>query len=127
MDGEVLKIDEANFIVHGDSLAVTNDLHFSENEKSFQYQLMVPGFKRKQLQLVLLGNMLLIEGNKKEKKNNTRVSSDECNEFCFKTILDLPSEIEPKRIKAFFKRHQLTLKVPKLRHSRVKPVRITIQ
>jgi HSP20 family protein len=128
MDGQIMNIESGQFIVHGDSLDIKNQLHFSENEKSFQYELEVPGFKKKQLQLVLLGNMLLIEGNKKEKKANSNANMNgECNEYCFKTILDLPSEIEPSRIKAFFKKHLLTLEVPKLRHSKVKPLRIAIQ
>lgn len=126
MDGQVLNIKSGQFIVHGDSLDVSNQLHFSENEKSFYYELEVPGFKKKQLQLVLLGNMLLIEGNKKEKKISAG-SNNDCNEYCFKTILDLPNEIEPKRIKAFFKKQMLTLEVPKLRHSKVRPLRIIIQ
>ncbi|MBI3719278.1 MAG: Hsp20/alpha crystallin family protein [Sphingobacteriales bacterium] len=128
MDGQLLNIESGQFIVHGDSLDVSNQLHFSENEKSFHYELEVPGFKKKQLQLVLIGNMLLIEGNKKEKKNNATVHANgDCNEYCFKTILDLPTEIEPKRIKAFFKKHLLMLEVPKLRHSKVRPLRIAIQ
>ena len=126
MEGEVLSIQSAQFLVHGDSLDITNQLRFSENERSFHYELEVPGFKRKKLQLVLLGNMLLIEGNKKEKKNGVNANGER-NEFCFKTIVDLPAEIEPKRIKAVYKKHLLTLEVPKLRHSRVKPLRIAIQ
>lgn len=125
MDGKIMNIESGQFIVHGDSLDVKNQLQFSEDEKSFHYEIEVPGFKKKQLQLVLLGNMLLIEGNKKEKKNNPR-NNGESNEFCFKTILDLPAEIEPKRIKAFYKKHLLTLDIPKLRHSKVKPLRIAI-
>ncbi|MBI2730321.1 MAG: Hsp20/alpha crystallin family protein [Sphingobacteriales bacterium] len=127
MDGQVLNIESGQFIVHGDSLDVSNHLHFSENEKAFHYELEVPGFKRKQLQLVLLGNTLLIEGNKKEKKQAAESNGKECNEFCFKTILDLPPEIETKHIKAFYKKHLLKLEVPKLRHSMVKPLRIAIK
>jgi HSP20 family protein len=127
MEGEIVNIETGKFVVPGDSLDTASHLQFSENEKAFHYELEVPGFKKKQLQLVLLGNTLLIEGNKKEKKRAPDANGKECNEFCFKTILDLPPEIEAKHIKAFYKKHLLTLEVPKLRHSKVKPLRIAIQ
>lgn len=126
MNKEVLNIKSDQRVITGDLLDASSYFFSSENDKSFHYELKVPGFKRNQLQLVLLGNALLIEGNKRE-KNTDSLNGKKKNEFCFKTILDLPNEIEPKRIKAFYKDHLLTLEVPKLRHSKVKPLRIVIQ
>ncbi|MGE5106414.1 MAG: Hsp20/alpha crystallin family protein [Sphingobacteriales bacterium] len=130
MEAGIIKIDSdlnKTLQVNGDELDVNNQLKFTEKDKAFHYELEVPGFKRKQIQLVLFGNMLLVEAYKKEKKSTNKQNGEERNEFCFKTILDLPGEIEPGKIKAFYKKHMLLLEVPKLRHSKLKPLRIAIQ
>lgn len=130
METDTIKIEtntSNRLKVNGDELDVNNQLKFTEKEKAFHYELEVPGFKRKQIQLVLFGNMLLVEAYKKEKKSENKVNGKERNEFCFKTILDLPGEIEAKKIKAFYKKHMLVLEVPKLRHSKLKPLRIAIK
>ena len=130
MEAGVLKIGtnlNNELHVNGDNLDMVNQLKFTEKDKAFHYELEVPGFKRKQIQLVLFGNMLLVEAYKKEKKSANGQNGEEPNEFCFKTILDLPGEIEPGKIKAFYKKHMLMLEVPKLRHSKLKPLRIAIK
>lgn len=130
MEGEMVAIESIGsqtLQVKGDMLDVNNQLKFTEKDKAFHYELEVPGFKRKQIQLVLFGNMLLVEAYKKEKKSTKRQNGEERNEFCFKTILDLPGEIETKKIKAFYKKHMLMLEVPKLMHSKLKPLRIAIK
>lgn len=130
MEAGIIKIDSdlnKTLQVNGDELDVNNQLKFTEKDKAFHYELEVPGFKRKQIQLVLFGNMLLVEAYKKEKKSTNKQNGEERNEFCFKTILDLPGEIEPGKIKAFYKKHMLLLEVPKLRHSKLKPLRIAIK
>lgn len=130
MEADVIKI-ESNLTdelqVNGDALDINSQLKFTEKEKAFHYELEVPGFKRKQIQLVLFGNLLLVEAYKKEKKSASKQNGEERNEFCFKTILDLPGEIEPTKIKAFYKKHMLMLEVPKLRHSKLKPLHIAIK
>lgn len=120
-------IGHSSLYINDDAPDTAGHFRFIEKDAVFQIEMKVPGFKRKQLQLVLIGNTLLVEGNKKEKKSQQDNGHKERNEFCFKTIIDLPKEIESKRIKAFFKKHMLKLEMPKLRHSKVKPLRIAIQ
>jgi HSP20 family protein len=129
MEGQVnsIQANPLDTLLSGDTLDVNNQLKFEEKEKSFHYEMTVPGFKKKQIQLVVLGNTLLVEAYKRERTVSQNGNGKEQNEFCFKTILDLPAEIESKKIKAFYKKNLLLLEVPKLKHSKLKPLRIAIQ
>jgi HSP20 family protein len=98
-----------------------------EKKRHYIVEMEVPGFKKKQLQLILLGNLLVVEGYKKDKRVKKKGVEMHGYEYAFKQAITLPDDIMGCDMKATFSNGLLRLRIPKLRPEHIKTIVIKVQ
>jgi HSP20 family protein len=91
-------------------------LNVSETEKAFLVSLEVPGMDEKDINVQLMGNQLVISGEKKlelEKKDKDW-RTIECQYGSFQRTVTLPSNVRGDQVDAVYKKGVLTLTIPKI-------------
>jgi HSP20 family protein len=91
-------------------------VNISENEKAFSVALEIPGMDEKDIQVQVMGNQLVVSGDKKwssEKKEKDwhRV---ECQYGSFQRSITLPPNLRADNVEAVYKKGVLTLTIPKV-------------
>lgn len=91
-------------------------LNVSENEKAFTVALEVPGMDEKDIQVQVMGNQLVISGEKKfeQEKKEKDWHRVECQYGSFQRSITLPQNLKTESIEAVYKKGVLTLTIPKV-------------
>lgn len=91
-------------------------LNISENEKAFSVALEVPGMDEKEINVQVMGNQLVISGEKKfeEEKKEKDWHRVERQYGSFQRSIALPTGLRTDSIEAVYKKGVLTLTIPKV-------------
>lgn len=87
----------------------------TEKDKSFEITVELPGMEEKDIQLRLANGNLVISGEKKDEKEESRKDYylSERHYGSFERIFSLPKGIDADRIEASFSKGVLTISLPK--------------
>ena len=90
-------------------------LDFVENEKEFLVTAELPGVDQKNVDVTLVGDLLVIKGDKKAEifEKGRTFHRSERTWGCFQRTVQLPCELDRKNIKAAFKQGVLEVTLPK--------------
>jgi HSP20 family protein len=110
---EALPVDVA---VGGSQKTPWLPLNISENEKAFVIALEAPGMDEKDINVQLMGNQLLISGEKKieQEKKDKDWRTVECQYGAFQRSITLPLNVRGDQIEAVYRKGVLTLTIPKV-------------
>lgn len=91
-------------------------VNISENEKAFTVALEVPGMDEKDISVQVMGNQLVISGEKKfeQEKKEKDWHRVEFQYGSFQRSINLPSNLRTESIEAVYKKGVLTLTIPKV-------------
>jgi len=98
----------------------------SETSKDVIIKAEVPGMEPKDIQVSISGNVLTIQGEKKDEKEEKaeNVHRVERTYGSFYRSIQLPAEVEPDKADAKYKNGILKLKLPKTKEESVKKIEI---
>lgn len=101
-------------------------LNISENEKAFTVALEIPGMEEKDIQVQVMGNQLVISGEKKfeQEKKEKDWHRVECQYGAFQRSISLPQNLKTESIEAVYKKGVLTLTIPKVEPTPATKVKI---
>lgn len=104
-------------------------LDVSETDDALEIVADLPGLEKKDINISLEDDLLIIKGERKEEKEEKgkRFHSIERRSGSFYRALRLPVEVENDKIEATFKDGVLTVILPKPRESRRKAAQIAIK
>jgi len=93
----------------------TPRVNVTENEKDLEVTAELPGMDEKDIDVTLTGDSLVIKGEKKEEKEDTKggYRSYERSYGSFERTIQLPIEVEENGAEAGFSRGVLTIRIPK--------------
>ena len=105
---------------------VTPAADIFETKDEFVFELEVPGYEEKELEIELSDHLLTITGKRQVEKESTEkeVRLHERLESSFARTFQLPADTDGKHLKASYGRGILTLHVPKTAHP--KPLKVPI-
>lgn len=93
-------------------------VNIAETEKAWCVSVELPGLNEKDIQVQLMGDQLLISGERKweEEKKNKEYHTVESQYGCFERAIRLPGNVrpEPENVTATYKKGILEVTVPKL-------------
>jgi HSP20 family protein len=98
-----------------------------EGDDAFRISLEVPGVKRQDLGLFVVGSSLVVEGRKREVHEERVVF--ECAERAygsFRRVIDLPGVVDASRIEARLERGVLTITLPRIAERRGRRQEVSI-
>lgn len=100
-----------------------------EDEKEIIVKAEIPGVEKENIKVLIDNNMLTISGEKKVEKSEEGKTyySVERRFGSFKRVMNLPSSVDPDKIKATYKDGVLTITLPKKEEARAKEVKITTE
>jgi HSP20 family protein len=101
------------------------DIDIEEQDDAYVIEAELPGIDRKDVNLELVGNELVVSGEMKEKerKGLLRRQTRRVGEFEFRVVL--PDPVDGEGISAELERGVLTVRVPKAEASRRRRIEIT--
>lgn len=104
-------------------------LDLSETENGMEVVADLPGMEKKDINVSLDGDLLIIKGEKKEEKESKgkQYHTIERRSGCFYRAVRLPVEVKKDKIEAAFKDGVLTLKLPKSKAAKEKVAQIEIK
>ena len=87
----------------------------AEKDKSFEVTVELPGMEEKDVQIRLANGNLIISGEKKEEKEESRKDYylSERHYGAFQRIFSLPENVDPDGIEANFRKGVLVISLPK--------------
>lgn len=101
-------------------------LEVFEDEDRFEVSVELPGVRDKDVEVVLLGDMLTIQGRKLARREpGTRHRSERCR-GAFKRRVQLSCDVDQARLTASLAHGVLEVTLPKAKSSRVGPCRIGV-
>lgn len=97
-----------------------------EDENDIQFCLDLPGMHAKDINVELLGNVLVVSGERKLERKEEKGASQyhERRVGAFERRFSLPENVNLDKIQANFESGVLTLKLPKTGHSQRKKINI---
>ncbi len=97
-------------------------LNIEEKRNQYRYIFHIPGYEKRDINIEVSENSLIISGNKrvKEGKKGKNYIYKEINESSFKRVVPLPIDANPDKLKAEFKNGVLTITIPKKKAKRKK-------
>ncbi|MCY1298494.1 Hsp20/alpha crystallin family protein [compost metagenome] len=97
----------------------------AEKDKSFEVTVELPGIEEKDVQIRLVDGNLVISGEKKDEKEESRKDYylSERHYGAFQRIFSLPKGVDAEQIEASFSKGVLTVSLPK-RPEEVKPEKV---
>ena len=100
-----------------------------ENKKEILVTAELPGMDEKDVDIEILGGMLIIKGEKKaqEEHKNAKCYSLELSCGVFQRAIRLPDLVDRDKIEASFKKGILTVSLPKTAKSQAEAKKITIK
>ncbi len=98
-------------------------VNIRENEKSFDIECAVPGFKKDQMKVNVENNLLTISAEQEEEKNteDERYTRREFSSKAFVRSFTLPENVHSDKIDASYTNGILTLNIPKLKEQKSQP------
>jgi HSP20 family protein len=104
-------------------------IDIKESEREVTIKVELPGVDEKDIDVALTNDMLTIEGEKKEEKEEKGKGyyHAERTYGSFRRMLQLPAGIDSKKAEASFKKGVLTIKVPKTEEAKSKVQKIAIK
>lgn len=104
-------------------------LDVSETESGLEIVADLPGMEKKDIKVSLEDNLLTIQGERKEEKENKdkQYHTIERRSGSFYRALRLPVEVEKDKVEAAFKDGVLTLRLPKSKEAKKKVAQIEIK
>ena len=104
-------------------------LDVSETENGLEIVADLPGMEKKDIKVSLEDNLLTIQGERKEEKENKdkQYHTIERRSGSFYRALRLPVEVEKDKVEAAFKDGVLTLRLPKSKEAKKKVAQIEIK
>ena len=102
-------------------------VNVKETEKSYQLEVVAPGFEKNDFKLNLDQNLLTISGEKKnEAKENEKQIRNEYNNHSFKRSFTIDEKIDATNINASYVNGVLTLNLPKKKEVKIPVTEIII-
>ena len=103
-------------------------VNIKENDKEIEVSAELPGMDQKDVDISLYNNVLTIQGEKKQKKEDKEGDyyHMECSYGSFHRDIALSSEVDESKIKADFKNGVLKITLPKKEEARRKAKKIEI-
>lgn len=97
------------------SLEFAPPVDVKETENEIVVRAEVPGLDQKDLEVSLTGDQLVIEGEKKEEKEEKHETWHyrEASFGSFRRVVPLPCEVDADKVKASYKNGVLTVTLPK--------------
>ncbi|QXD24012.1 Hsp20/alpha crystallin family protein [Opitutia bacterium ISCC 51] len=89
-----------------------------EDESNYFVRAEIPGFKKKELEVNLERDRLMLKGERKNK------GEGEKSTLSFHRSVNLPSTIESKRIEAHYENGMLTVTIPKAESAKPRKIEI---
>ena len=102
-------------------------LDISEGRKDITVKIEIPGIEAKDFDISIDGRRLTIKGEKKQdqKEKEETYYRVERSYGYFKRSIELPSEVDPNKVDASYKRGVLKMKFRKLKESKTKRIKVT--
>jgi HSP20 family protein len=103
------------------------DLH--EDENGFTVKADMPGMRREDLDISILGNKLILKGKRKgetEKKDKNWLHAERWH-GSFERSFELPTEVDASNIKAAFKEGVLEVTLPKSEAAKPRQIKVEIK
>jgi HSP20 family protein len=100
-----------------------------ETDEDFLVVADLPGVKKEDLELSVAGTLLSIKGDKRAEaqEEKRRVFRKETWVGSFNRTIDLPSEIDPDKIRAELKDGVLTVRVAKREEAKTKAIAVSVK
>ncbi len=91
-------------------------LEVSDSEQAITVKASLPGYSAKHIEIHVEPQRLFVSGQLEESddKKAEGIHSEKCLERIFRS-LDLPAEIDPKRVKATFSNGELQIELPRVK------------
>lgn len=107
----------------------TPRLDVSETEKEIEVVADLPGMEKKDIEISLDHDLLIIKGERKEehKESDKRVYKMERRYGSFYRAVRLPAEVKSDKIEASFKNGELKITLPKSEEAKKKITRIEVK
>lgn len=104
-------------------------LDVSENDNEFVVKAELPGIDPKEVDISLTDNLLIIKGEKKDEREETRENFHrvERSYGSFSRSFQLPCEVQEDKIEAQYKNGVLDLRIPKAEKAKRKSVKIEVK
>ena len=102
------------------------NIDISEGKKEITVKAEVPGIEASDFDISLDGRILTIKGEKKDeqKENEETYYRVERSYGYFSRTIELPAEVDPKKVEASYKRGILKIKIRKTKSSETKRIQI---
>ena len=98
-----------------------------ENEKSYELEIMLPGFTKEETNIDIDDNMIKISGNIEQQKSDDKYHRKEFYKQSFSKSFTLPDNVDRENIKAEMKDGILYLKLNKIEEKKIQSKRIAIE
>lgn len=107
----------------------TPAVDISENDKSYEFVVELPGMKREDVQIEVNDGVLTISGEKQEDKKEEKKGYKKIERSYgkFERSFSLPSDIDEKNISAKFENGLLNVSIPKSPEAKVSKRKIEIK
>ncbi len=108
---------------------LTPSLEIHEEENQFTMSIDVPGIDRKNIDISVTGNTLIVKGERSEdvKKKEKGSFYSERSYGSFQRSIQLPSEVESEKIAANYKDGVLELVIPKSEKAKPKQIKVDVK
>ena len=102
------------------------NIDISEGKKEISVKAEAPGIEASDFDISLDGRILTIKGEKKDeqKENEETYYRVERSYGYFSRTIELPAEVDPKKVEASYKRGILKIKIRKTKSSETKRIQI---
>ncbi|MDQ7032526.1 MAG: Hsp20/alpha crystallin family protein [Desulfonauticus sp.] len=112
---------------HGDmEISFAPAIEVRENDEEIIVKAELPGLDKKDIDVRLENNYLILQGEKKkeEKSEKDNIVRMEVSYGTFYRAIPLPAEVDESKIEAKYKKGVLTIKLPKTEKSKSKKIAI---
>lgn len=105
------------------------NLDIWEDKDNIYVEADLPGFEEKDINLKMRGDSLIISAKKESKKEEEKKNYYRCERFqgSFYREVELPTPVDPTRIKATYKRGVLKVELPKKEEEKEKEIKIEVE
>lgn len=101
--------------LHDEKVTWMPSVNIVEREKDYKIDLAVPGMNKKDFNIEVEDNLVVIRGERKEEKTeeNEKVTRREFHYGSFKRMFNLPEAADAEKINANYNNGVLSLSIPK--------------
>ncbi|HEC80511.1 MAG: Hsp20/alpha crystallin family protein [Candidatus Coatesbacteria bacterium] len=101
----------------------------SETDDEFRVRAELPGINQEDMNISLVGNTLVIKGEKKQEKEEEKENYHYVERVygSFRRDIDLPAEIDADKVEAEFKDGILNITIPKSEKGKPKEIEVKVK